>query len=175
MANFKDSPHFDIHDDYYTPKEAWDKIKHLIPADVRVWEAFLLNSHLSKSVANLRELNKDAFGDVNHNFLTDPAPEHDMIVSNPPFDKKIKIPILKKLVENDKPFIIIMNSCNIYTNYFNDTFKDVRQHLQIINPKGKINFEKLENGKTELKKGCSFYSVYIAYKMNLKPEQLFLD
>ena len=175
MANFKDSPKFEIHDDYYTPKSAWEQIKDLIPNDKIVWEAFLLNSHRSKSMANLKELGKNVIGNTSWDFM-ETEPEFDLIVSNPPFDKEIKIPILKRLVQLDKPFIIIMNSCNIYSNYFNDIFKNVRKHLQIIHPKGKIYFEKLmEDGTTELKKNTSFYCVYVAYKMNIDNEKLFLD
>ena len=49
MANFKDSSHFEIHDDYYTPKSAWEQINHILPKDKVVWEACLLNSHNHKS------------------------------------------------------------------------------------------------------------------------------
>ena len=175
MANLKDSPHYQIHDDYYTPKSAWENIQHLIPADKVVWEAFLLNSHLSKSVANLKSLNKNVIGDTSWDFFDKCNElEYDMIVSNPPFDKTIKIPILKKLVELDKPFILIMNSMNIYSNYFNDIFKNVRKDLQIVIPKGKIHFEMLKDGKCELKKQTSFYCVYVAYKMNIPNDKVYL-
>jgi len=175
MANLKDSPKFEIFDDYYTPKDAWEQISHLIPTDKVVWEAFLLNSHLSKSKQNLIDLGKKVIGETNWDFLNCEIPEYDLIVSNPPFNKEIKIPILEKLVQLDKPFIIIMNSMNIYSNYFNDIFKSNRKDLQIIIPKGKIHFEKLmEDGTTELKKKTSFYCVYVAYKMKLPNHNLFL-
>ena len=80
------------------------------------------------------------------------------------------------IVEIDKPFIIIMNSSNIHINYFNDKFKHVREHLQIIFPRGKLFFEKLINeNKTELLKKTSFSSVYVAFKMNIPNENLYLD
>lgn len=175
MANFKDSPHFEVYDDYYTPKSAWEQINHLIPKDKVVWEAFMFGSHLSKSVTNLTQLGNKVVGNVEWDFLNCDVPEYDLIVSNPPFDKEIKIPILKRLVQLDKPFIIIMNSCNLYSNYFNDIFKEGRKDLQIIIPKGKIHFEKLINGETQLKTNTSFYCVYVAYKMNIPNEKLFLD
>ena len=84
--------------------------------------------------------------------------------------------MLKRLIELDKPFIIIMNSMNIYSNYFNDIFKNVRKDLQIVIPKGKIHFEKLmDDGTTELKKNTSFYCVYVFYKMNIINEKLYLN
>ena len=95
MANLKDSPHFATFDQYYTPKSAWEQISHLIPADKVVWEAFLLNSNLSKSKQNLIELGKNVIGETDWDFLNCETPEYDLIVSNPPFDKEIKIPILK--------------------------------------------------------------------------------
>ncbi len=49
MANLKDSPKFNIHNDYYTPDSAWKAINHLIPKDKVIWEACMLNSNLSQS------------------------------------------------------------------------------------------------------------------------------
>lgn len=177
MANLKDAPKYDTFDDYYTPKSAWEQIKHLIPNDKVVWEAFLLNSHKSKSKQYFTELGKNVIGNTEWDFFDKCKDlEYDLIVSNPPFDKTIKIPILQKLVECDKPFILIMNSMNTFANYFNDTFKNHREHLQIITPRGKIHFEKLmDNGETELKKNCSFYCVYVCYKMNIPNDKLYLD
>jgi len=176
MANFKDSPHFAINDQYYTPKSAWQQISHLIPTDKVIWEAFMLNSNLSKSKQNLIELGKNVIGETDYDYFNKCEElEYDLIVSNIPFDKEIKIPILQKLVQVDKPFIIIMNSMNVFSNYFNNIFKNNRKDLQIIYPKGKIHFEKLEDNTTELKKNCSFYCVYVAYKMNIPNDKLYLD
>ena len=177
MAMFKDSPHYEIHDDYYTPKSAWEQLKDIIPNDKIIWEAFLLGSVRSKSINNLKEMGKNVVGNTDWNYFDKCNElEYDLIVSNPPFDKDIKIPMLKRMVEVDKPFIIILNVCNVFSNYFNDIFKNNRQHLQIIYPKGKIYFEKLlEDGTTELKKNTSFYCVYVAYKMNIDNDKLYLD
>ena len=38
MANFK--LQLKKHDDYMTPKYAWENIQHLIPKDKVIWEAF---------------------------------------------------------------------------------------------------------------------------------------
>ncbi len=176
MASFKECPKFAVNDQYYTPKSAWEQINHLIPNDKIVWEAFLLNSNKSKSVDNLKSLNKKVKGNVKWDYFDKcKTLKYDMIVSNPPFDKKIKIPILKSLVECDKPFILIMNSCNIFANYFNEIFKNHREHLQIVYPRGHIHFEKLEKDKATLKKGTSFYCVYVCYKMNIPNDKLYLD
>ena len=40
MANFKSHLQLKKHDDYMTPKYAWEHIQHLIPKDKVIWEAF---------------------------------------------------------------------------------------------------------------------------------------
>ena len=170
MANLKDSPKFKVHNDYYTPKIAWEKINHLIPKDKVIWEACMLNSHLSKSAEYLTELGNNVIHDTSWDILKE---NHgDLIITNPPFETKIKQSILKRLVELDKPFIIIMNSMNTFANYFTEILD--KKYIQIITPKGKINFDKMENDTLTKTKNCSFYCVYVAYKMNLKNEDLFV-
>jgi hypothetical protein len=175
MTNFQGCSNFEIYNDYYTPKYAWENISHLLPNDKIIWEAFMLNSHKSKSKQNLLDLGKNVIGDTSWDFMKT-NPKYDIIVSNPPFNTQIKIAILKRLVELDKPFIIILNCCNLFCNYFNDIFKNNRKDLQIIFPKGKIHFEKLmSNGETEYKKKTPFYCIYLAYKMNIPNDKLYLD
>jgi hypothetical protein len=170
MANLKDSPKFKVHNDYYTPKIAWEKINKLIPKDKVIWEACMLNSTLSKSPQYLRELGNEVVYNTEWDILKE---NHgDIIITNPPFETKIKIQILKRLVELDKPFIIIMNSMNTFANYFTEILD--KKYIQIITHRGKINFDKLENGEMVKTKNCSFYCVYVAYKMNLKNEELFV-
>ena len=170
MANLKDSPRFKVHDQYYTPKCAWEKINKLIPKDKVVWEACMLNSNLSKSPQYLTELGNEVVYDTSWDILKE---NHgDIIITNPPFETKIKIAILKRLVELDKSFIIIMNSMNTFANYFTEILD--KKYIQIITHRGKINFDKMENNKLTKTKNCSFYCVYVAYKMNLKNEDLFV-
>jgi len=167
-----------VYDDYYTPKSAWEQIQHLIPKDKVIWEAFMLGATKSKSMTYLTELGfNKVVGNTEWDYFNKCKElEYDVVVSNIPFDKTYKIPILKQLVECDKPFIIIMNSMNTYSNYFNDIFKNVRKDLQIVVPRGKIHFYKLlDDGSTELKNNCSFYCVYVCYKMNITNDKLFLD
>ena len=156
MANFSDSPHFSTHDDYYTPKSAWASINHLIPKDKVIVEAFMLNSNQSKSAEYLEELGNTVYYDKRYDFIEGTRlnekipiatkyPKMDMIVSNPPYSKKLKQAALRKLHEVDKPFIIILNSNILYTNYLRDIFGEDMKHIQVINPRGKINFDKYEN------------------------------
>jgi len=169
MANCKDSPHFAKDDQYYTSKAAWEQINHLIPKDKVIWEACLLNSLESNSKRYLTELGNRVVGDTSWDCF-EVQPDFDLIVTNIPFDLQFKQPILKQFVEWNKPFIVILNSMNLFANWFIDIFKSNREHLQIITPKGKVLFEK--DGK--VLKAPSFYCVYVCYKMNLENNDLYL-
>jgi len=176
MALVNHCPHFTNHNDYYTPLKAWKQINHLIPKDKIIYEAFMLNSDLSKSPEYLENLGNKVIFDRTVDFLNDNErlKNWDIIVSNPPFEKSLKLPILNKLVELDKPFIIIMNSMNTFSKYMRTIFKDKIKDLQVITPQGKINFDKLEDGVLTPTKSCVFYSCYVVYKMNLSQNQLWL-
>lgn len=171
MANLKDSTKFVVHNDYYTPKSAWEKINHLIPKDKVIWEACMLNSNLSKSPQYLTELNHKVIYNTEWDILKE-SPNYDIIITNPPFETKLKIQILKRLVELDKPFIIILNSLNLFSKYLTEILNT--EFIQIITPRSKINFDKLVDNVIVKTNNCSFYCVYVAYKMNLKPKDLFV-
>ena len=175
MANLKDSPHFAVYDDYYTPQSAWLRINPSIPTqNLVVWEACMLGAELSKSPDYLREAEGEipVFADTTMDCLTSQPEEWDMIITNIPFDIKKKVPILKKFMEYDKPFIVIMNSMNTFTKYFHAIIKGKEKDIQIITPSSKINFDKLERGILTPTKNCSFYCVYVCYKLNLPAENL---
>ena len=70
MANFKDSSTFQVHDDYFTTKDIWSNIAHLLPKDKILWEACMLNASKSKSPDILVELGCRVVFDTELNFLT---------------------------------------------------------------------------------------------------------
>jgi len=151
MANFTHKE-FIVYDDYMTPKYAWDNIKEYIPKDKIIWEAFMGDG---KSGEYLKELGLNVIHNDNDFFKSN---EGDIIVSNPPFSKcKEIIPRLKEL---DKPFILILPSSKINTQYFR-VFKN---DIQLIIPPKRIQF--LKNGN-ELNNKCNFDCFYYCYKMNL--------
>ena len=179
MANFKDSNKFKVHDDYYTTYDTWKRIKHLIPDSVNtIWEACMLNSVKSTSPQILENITgKQVIWDTNIDILENQMDRdiYDMIITNIPFETNIKKKILKKLVEIDKPFIIIMNSLNMFSKYMREIFGENIKHLQIITPSTKIHYQKLlQDGSMEYKKNTSFYSVFVAYKMDLTGDQLWV-
>ncbi len=95
------SKNFIKHDDYMTPKYAWENIKENIPKKI-IWEAFYGDG---KSGNYLKELGFDTIHDPVDFFENNLG---EIIVTNPPFSQ-IKN-ILKRLKVIDKPFILILPS-----------------------------------------------------------------
>lgn len=166
MAGFH-SKTFTKHDDYMTPKYAWENIKDYIPK-CKIWEAFYGDG---ESGNYLTDMGFDVIHEE-RDFFTEPPDEWDMIVSNPPFSKSKEV--MKKLLEYDKPFIIIFPSSKINTSYFRD-WKD--KNLQIIIPRKRIQFIKLVDGKVpeNWKNSCNFDCFYYCYKIGLKNDIVWLD
>ena len=161
MANFQDSPKWEIHDDYYTKKSTWELITPYISKDKKIWEFCLLNSN-EQSKVDLQALGYNVVGDKTIDFLINNL-DADILVSNIPFSTEIKIKIMQRLVELDKPFIFIMNSLNLFTKYFKQIFGN--KNIQIIYPTHKIHYYKFIKGKLEENYKTSFYSVFVSYKL----------
>jgi hypothetical protein len=152
------------HDSYMTPKYAWSNIKHLIPSDKIIWEAFWGDG---KSGLYLEELGFNVIHDEDDFFESNKG---DIVVSNPPFTKVKEI--LQRLVEMDKPFILILPSSKINTQYVRNIFKDQGDKLQIVIPRKRIQF--IKNGD-ELQNKCNFDCFYYCWKMNLERDIIWLD
>lgn len=166
MAGFHTKT-FIKHDDYMTPKYAWENIQHLIPKDKVIWEAFYGNG---QSGEYLKELGFNVIHEPINFFENNLG---DIIVSNPPFSKTKEI--MKRLKELDKPFIIILPSSKICTSYFRENYKDDK--LQIIIPRKRIHFLKLIDGKPVegWKSDCNFDCFYYCYKMGFDKDIIWLD
>ena len=154
-----------IHDCYMTPKYAWENIKQYIPTGKIIWEPFMGDGQSGNC---LRELGFD----VVHNdedFFT--SNEGQIVVSNPPFSKSKEI--ITRLKELNKPFILILPSNKINTQYF----RILKNEIQIIIPKKRIHFQKLIDGETPKgwKNACFFDCFYYCYKMNLPRDIIWLE
>jgi hypothetical protein len=156
------------HDDYMTPKYAWENIQHFIPKDKIIWEGFYGDG---ASGRYLEELGFNVFHEP-IDFFTEEPLHWDIQISNPPYSKTKEI--MHKLLEYDKPFILLMPSSKINTSYMRE-WKD--KHLQIIIPRKRIHFEKLVDGKVpeNWKNACNFDCFYYCYKMNLPSDIVWLD
>jgi hypothetical protein len=155
------------HDDYMTPKSAWENIKHLIPKDKIIWEAFYGDG---KSGDYLKELGYNVIHESVDFFESDLG---EIIVTNPPFSKSKEV--IQRLKELDKPFIIIMPSSKINTSYFRENF--MNKGLQIVIPRKRIHFEKLINGEKpkNWKNACNFDCFYYCYKMGFEKDINWLE
>ena len=165
MASFHTKT-FIKHDDYMTPKYAWEWVKDFIPRDKQIWESFYGDGDSGNFLAELgfKVLHEPI------DFFTNN--EGDVIVSNPPFSKKKDV--LKRLKELGKPFIIICPSSMINTKYVKELFKDDK--LQLIIPHKRINFIKKVDGQIPENWGnrCNFDCFYYCWKMNLPKDIVWL-
>ena len=160
MASFHTKT-FTKHDDYMTPKSAWEAIAHFIPKDKIIWEPFMGEGSSGKHLA---ELGFNVIHDDEDFFECDKG---EVIVSNPPFTK---IPqILERLKGLGKPFILIMPSSKINTQYYSRLFSECTPEIQIIIPRKRIQFLKMVNGVVDMqqKRACNFDCFYYCWKMDL--------
>ena len=157
------------HDDYMTPRYAWDNIKQFIHKDKVIWEAFFGDG---KSGDYLRDLGFDVIHDDDDFFENDKG---DVIVSNPPFSKSKKI--IDRCKELDKPFILIMPTSKLCTQYIRQNFRDSDTPLQIIIPRRRIHFDKQIDGVTPegWKNACNFDCFYYCYKIGLPRDIVWLE
>jgi len=165
MAGYETSI-FSNHDDYMTPKSAWENIQHLIPKDKEIWECFYGDG---KSGEYLQEL---GFKVIHENIDFFNNNKGDIIISNPPFSKKKEV--FTRLIELNKPFIMISSQQLIFTKYFKNLMKG--QNFQIIIPSRRIQFIKISNGEyVDTGNRCNFDCLYFCYKMNLDNDITWLE
>jgi len=157
------------HDDYMTPKYAWENIKEYIPKDKVVWEAFYGDGASGKY---LKELGFNVIHEPIDFFDNNKG---DIVVSNPPFSKSKEV--LTRLKILNKPFIVLFPSSKINTQYVRNLFKDTEDKLQIIIPKKRIHYVKQIEGKTpeNWKEACNFDCFYYCWKMNLPRDIVWLN
>ena len=165
MATFQNKT-FSKYDEWYTPKSAWEDIQHLIPKK-KIWEAFYGDG---KSGNYLKELGFEVIHEDVDFFEKDYG---ELVVSNPPFTKVPEV--LERLVLLEKPFILIMPSSKINTQYFRKLF--CNKGIQIIIPKKRIQFDKLDKDTDEIsesKKACNFDCFYYCWKIGLPQDIVWL-
>ena len=169
MASFHTKT-FMKHDDYMTPQYAWENIKQFIPQQYKtIYEPFYGDGKSGDILKELLPTKNIIHNEVDfYEYST--IYKYDMILSNPPFSDVKKI--MPKLLELDKPFILLMPSSKINTSYFR-IWKD--KNIQIIIPRKRIHFNKLVNGEEVQTNGCNFDCFYYCYKMNLEQSITWLE
>lgn len=153
---------FQKHDDYMTPKYAWENIQQFIPKDKVIWECFYGDG---ASGQYLRELGFEVIHEPIDFFENNLG---DILISNPPFS--LKKEVFTRLIELDKPFIMISSQQLLFTQYFKNIMKGHK--LQVIIPPKRINFKKLVNGVVpeNWTDRCNFDCLYFCYKLNLEKD-----
>ena len=165
MASFHTKT-FSGHDDYMTPKSAWEDIKQYIPKDKIIWEAFYGNGDSGKYLTEM------GFNTIHEDIDFYENDRGEIIISNPPFSDVKKI--MNRLLDLDKPFILLMPSAKINTSYIR-AWRE--KNLQIIIPRKRIHFLKTVNGVVpeDYKSKCNFDCFYYCYKMNLPNDMVWLE
>ena len=149
-------------DEYETPLSAWEEIKPYLPLDKVAHDPFICEGRSVEYFKQLDIPHIEPHGDFFENDITG-----DYILSNPPYT--LKKEVLQRLVDIDKPFIMIMPSQTINAVYFRNIFKGKEQDLQIVIPRKRIQF--IKDGVQT--KGCAFDCFYFCYKMNLPSSIVF--
>lgn len=142
-------------DDFNTPIYIWKEIEKYIPRDKKIWSPFYFDGdHKLKELGfNIIHEEKDFFTYT---------PEYDIIVDNPPFS--IKKQLLIRLLEIDKPFILIMPVSTLCYQYF----REYKDKIQILVPSKRYQFI------PEKKSSASFDCLWYCYKMELEKDIIFL-
>jgi len=165
MAGFHTKT-FSNHDDYMTPKSAWEAVKDYIPRDKIIWEAFYGDG---KSGEYLTDLGFQVIHEDKDFFENDCG---DVIISNPPFS--LAKEVLTRCKALGKPFMLILPVSKINTQYVRQLFMDTPDPLQVIIPRRRIQFSKLVNGKTVLENRANFDCFYYCWKMGLPRDIVWL-
>jgi len=168
MAGFHTKT-FAVHNEYMTPASAWKAIAQFIPKDKTIWEPFY-GDGTSGDI-----LSRVTGGEVIHQdidfFENDMA---EIIISNPPFDKKKEV--FTRLKKLGKPFIMICPSPMLITKYLMKLFCEDESPIQIIIPSKRIQFIKMVDGVVDpvQKNKCNFDCFYYCWKMNLPRDIVWL-
>tara|TARA_R100001015_G_C4484927_1_gene64273 strand:+ start:77 stop:571 length:495 start_codon:yes stop_codon:yes gene_type:complete len=153
------------HDDYRTPNIAWEQILHLLDKTKIIYEPFYLDGESGKYLTslglNVIHKNIDFYKYVDEL-------NYDYILSNPPFDDTKNI--LNKLLEVDKPFILLMPVSKLNTQYM----REYKNKLQLIIPEKRIHFIKIKDGEIINTKNCPFDCFYYCYKMGFENDIMWL-
>jgi len=154
-------------DDHFTKETEWEQIAPHIPKNKIVSMPFYspyskCNELLGKYIDNkIIYRNEDFFKNDRGQLVCD----------NPPFS--LKKEIIKKLVERNKPFMLIVPISTIAYNYT----KILKDYLQLLIFKKRPRYIKCDAKTGKLKddnKSPAFDSCVICWKMNLKKDIIFL-
>lgn len=142
-------------DNYCTDPREWDKIRHFLPTDEKIWSPFYCDGKMKEYFAEMGfdiiHMNEDFFLN-NHG---------DIVVDNPPFSRYRQV--CERLFALQKPFILIGLYQTLGTKWFQEMFKD---DLQLIIPHSRIKFYHHTNKKLT-NYTPPFGTLFYCWRMNL--------
>jgi hypothetical protein len=166
MANLNNLVENDV---YYTRKETWQEILHYLDQNKIYIDPFYGDG---SNIENLKELGLNCIGaDIDYFDALDNL-NYDIILTNSPFSRYILTEFLYNLSALDKPFVIILPITKIFSKYFKTAFRQYKD-IQIIIPKSRVSFIDPNNSSNN-RSNPSFCCCFIAYKMDLPADILFL-
>lgn len=168
MATFKDYQ-TKKNDDFFTKDNEWKTISRLIPKDKKIYMPFY--SPYSKCNELLGQYISNEIVYEDKDFFTYKITDG-IVVDNPPFSNKKDI--LKKLVDDDVPFMLLLPVSSMCYKYFREVFNNT--NIQFVIMDKRPNFIKCNsNGDlTENNKSAAFDCIWFCYKMNLDHDITFL-
>jgi len=168
MAGFHKKT-FTKHDDYMTPKSAWENIVKFIPKDKVLCDPFYGNGDSGRFLTEL------GFSVIHENEDFFENDRGEVYVTNPPFTLIEKI--LPEMFKRGKPFIMIMPASKIATQYYRKFIQDLEVQPQYIVPRKRIHFIKTVDGviPKDYKSCCNFDCFYYTWKLNLDHDIIFND
>jgi hypothetical protein len=161
------------HDDYMTPKKAWESLKPIIDkiSCTVIYESAygdgMSGKYLQEIFPNKTIIHQDT------DYFKREIMDYDIELTNPPFSHTKEW--LEEAKARGKPFIFILPTAKIVTQYFRNLFEG--EKIQIIIPRRRIHFKKLINGimPEGWKSACAFDCFYYTWGLGLKDDINWLD
>jgi hypothetical protein len=114
--------------DLATPKEAVLPLLEYIPHNYKIWECAVGEGRLLDIISSL---GYDVFGDKNENFLLSNRDDFDIIITNPPFNKKNQF--LYKAFQYKKPFALLLPITTLEGSYRQQLFSKYGIQILLLN------------------------------------------
>jgi len=143
-------------EDYATPFWVWKSVIDFIPSDKKIYEPFYYDGaskkHFKKLGYNIIHEDIDFFKSIDNL-------DFDVIITHPPSSKKRDI--VEKLLEIDKPFMLLMSHDVLNRQWFRKLF--INKKFQIIIPLKRIQFE---NSDGQRLSNADYECLFFCYKMD---------
>lgn len=170
MATYKDYQPTN-NDDFFTTESTWQQISKIVPKGKVVSMPFY--SPYSTPDKKLGKFVENEIIYQDEDFF-----EHDrgdIVIDNPPFSIKGKI--IKKLVERDKPFGLILPVSSMCYKYMRETMNNSGKRFQICIFKGRPTYIKCspEGELRDDKKSPAFDSIVFCWGLDLEQDITFLE